>query len=62
MSDLRRQRPNGRDWRAHLTAEEKKQVASLERQIEKLSDHLTIVRAKRLRIQNRATVRAANDR
>lgn len=54
MSDRRTKR----DWRSFLTADEKKQLAAIEREIEVLKTKVTLKTVKRNRIQNRATVRA----
>lgn len=58
MTDLRSKKPNARDWRSHLTPEERKQVTALEREVAKLTERISVLRVQRLRIQNRATVRA----
>lgn len=51
-----------RDWQSCLTAEERKRVTALNKQIAKLTRELSGLRSERSRIQNRATVRAGNDR
>ena len=60
MSDLRKAKVKGRDWRAHLTPEEKREIARLERIIAKAEKMAELPRLRRNRIQNRATVRAGN--
>lgn len=60
MSDLRRSKANGRDWRAHLTPSEKKELAQLEKIIAQAEAMAELPRLRRQRIQNRATVRAGN--
>lgn len=47
-----------RDWKAKLTAAEKKRLASIEREMDALETKLVLLRSERNRIQNRATVRA----
>lgn len=47
-----------RDWRAALTAPEKKRLATVERELNAIETKLILLRAERNRIQNRATVRA----
>jgi hypothetical protein len=54
MSDKR----TTRDWRKYLTADEKAELAAVEREIEALKTKVTLKTVKRNRIQNRATVRA----
>lgn len=54
MSDRRTKR----DWRANLTATEKKRIAVVERELKETETRLVLLRAERNRIQNRATVRA----
>lgn len=58
MTDLRTQKPNGRDWRAHLTPEEKRELARLEKIIAQAEKMAELPRTQRQKIQNRATVRA----
>lgn len=53
MSDKRTKR----DWRAYLTPAEKKRLAAVEREIEVLETKITLAKAERNRVQNRATVR-----
>lgn len=47
-----------RDWKAHLTAAEKKRLAVIDREMDALETKIVLLRAERTRIQNRATVRA----
>ena len=47
-----------RDWRAKLTAPEKKRLAAIEKELATLDTKNLVLRAERNRIQNRATVRA----
>lgn len=58
MSDLRTAKANGRNWKAYLTAEEKRELSALDRTIARASKMAQVPRMKRQRIQNRATVRA----
>ena len=58
MSDLRTKKPNSRDWRQFLTAEEAFELRHHERIIDKAKKMAELPRLKRLKIQNRATVRA----
>jgi hypothetical protein len=60
MSDLRRTKTTSRDWRAHLTPEEKRELARLEKVIAQAEAMAELPRLRRQRIQNRATVRAGN--
>lgn len=53
-----RDRRTKRDWRANLTAAEKKRIAVVERELKETETRLVLLRAERNRIQNRATVRA----
>jgi len=46
-----------RDWRPHLTPDERKEHAILEREIAKLEKRVLELRTVRKRIQNRATQR-----
>lgn len=62
MSDLRRTKKNGRDWRSHLTDDERQELARLDKAIAKAEQMAELPRLKRHKIQNRATVRAGNDR
>lgn len=58
MSDLRRNGKRARNWRAHLTPEEKRELLRLEAIIAKAEAMAELPRMRRLKIQNRATVRA----
>jgi hypothetical protein len=60
VSDLRKSRPNKRNWESHLTSDERREIAELEKKIRKLDQQSSILRGRRQRIQNRATARAAN--
>jgi len=53
-------RPDSRNWRAHLTPEEKRELARLEKIIAQAAKMAEVPRMQRLKIQNRATVRAGN--
>ena len=55
-------RKDARDWRSYLTAEEKREVSRLEKIIARADAVSELPRLRRSRIQNRATVRAGNDR
>lgn len=46
-----------RDWRPHLTPEERKEHAALEREIAKIEKRVLALRNERKKIQNRATQR-----
>lgn len=59
MTDLRTQKPNGRDWRSRLTPQEKQELFRLEKLIAKAEKMAELPRMQRAKIQNRATVRAA---
>ena len=61
MSDLRRTKPNARDWKSYLTPDEKRELARLEKVIFKAEQMAQVPRLLRNKIQNRATVRAGND-
>lgn len=56
MSDLRR--TNGRNWRRYLTPQERQEISELERIIARAERMAIFPRARRARIQNRATARA----
>ena len=58
VSDLRKSRPNKRNWERHLTSAERRELADLDRQIKTLDEQSTNLRGRRQRIQNRATARA----
>lgn len=58
MTDLRHARKNARDWRAHLTAEERRELKPIESEMEKLRKRLRILAQQHHPIQNRATARA----
>ena len=58
MTDMRTKRPNGRDWRSHLTGEERKELRRLEKLIAKAEAMAVMPRLLRNKIQNRATARA----
>lgn len=62
MTDLRHTKRNARDWRACLTTEEKRELARLDKIIAKAEEMALVPRLLRNKIQNRATVRAGNDR
>lgn len=47
-----------RNWRESLSAEEKAALKALETRIKELAEEIGLLRFQRLRIQNRATVRA----
>jgi hypothetical protein len=61
MSDLRRTKPNARDWKSYLTPEEKRELAQLDKIIAKAEKMAIMPRLQRHKIQNRASVRAGND-
>lgn len=46
-----------RDWRPHMTPEERKEHAALEREIAKIEKKVLALRNERKKIQNRATQR-----
>lgn len=54
MSDKR----STREWRSFLTADEKKELASIEREIKELKAKIAKAKSQRNRVQNRSTVRA----
>lgn len=54
---MTKKRPK-RDWKAHLTATERKQFDALNRSIEQMDARMLALRAERNRIQNRASTRA----
>lgn len=58
MTDMRKKRPDGRDWRAHLTSEERIELARLEKILAKAEEMAMIPRLFKAKIQNRATARA----
>jgi hypothetical protein len=58
MTDLRTKKSNARNWQDHLTREERRELAALEKVIAKAAKLAELPRLRRLKIQNRATVRA----
>jgi hypothetical protein len=58
MTDMRAKPTNGRDWRAHLTREERSELADLEKIIAKAEKMALMPRLLKAKIQNRATARA----
>jgi hypothetical protein len=58
MTDLRAKLANHRQWRVHLTTEERIELARLEREIKKAERTTSVHRMLRQKIQNRASVRA----
>lgn len=47
-----------RDWQAHLTSAERKQMALIKKKIKDMEDKTSILRMRWNKIQNRATARA----
>jgi hypothetical protein len=58
MTDLRTKPLGSRNWRAHLTPEERAEMVELDRAIAHAKKMAQLPRERRERIQNRATQRA----